>query len=89
MSDDSMESFVRQRNAALIRLDLKWLADFLVASGHQPSDMEAVLITAHKVRYNVPGLPDAVRHESAKWLRAHGYSDLHGLPLLPEGMLPE
>lgn len=88
MSDDSLEFFIQQRNAALLRLDVRWLADFLIASGNPPTDMEAVLVAAHKTRYNLPGLPEAARHESGKWLRAHGYSDLHGLPLLPEGTLP-
>lgn len=54
-----------------------------------PMSDDGLLAGLHKTRYHVVALPRALRLASAEWLRANGYSDLRGIPLLPPGELPE
>jgi hypothetical protein len=77
---------VRRRDAALIALDMTWARN--VSPFHVYFDDLALLAGMHKVRYNIVTIPEALRHESAAWLRANGFSDIKGLPLLPPGQLP-
>lgn len=55
----------------------------------EPMSDQGLLAGLHKVRYRTPAVPHALRIASAEWLHAGGYSDLHGVPLLPPGELPE
>lgn len=80
-----LAAMLRRRDAALIALDLNWARSVM---GHHASAL-TLLAGMHKARYNIPAIPDALRHESAAWLRAHDMTDLHGIPLLPPGQLPE
>jgi hypothetical protein len=85
MNQLDLESLQRERHAALIALDLGWARQ----QAYGPVDGFALLAGMHKARYNIPSIPAALRHESAAWLRARGLSDIHGVPLLPPGQLPE
>ena len=85
---DSIETYNLERNKALTELDMEWMASFMVASGVDNPDPEAILLAAHRARYHILGIGEEHRHASAKWLRDNGYTDLHGMPLLPEGQLP-
>jgi hypothetical protein len=78
-----IEAWKVARNTALRTLDLAW------ASRRLDSDDTATLLAAlHKARYECTELEDALRHESAAWLRERGLKGLGGLPLLPPGELP-
>ena len=82
-SDDELVAALAERNIALVDLDLRDAQKmFPSASGH------ALLIAMHKARYGCNGMPDALRHDSAEWLRARGYGAMFG-PLLPKGQLPK
>jgi hypothetical protein len=83
--DPDMKRWLRERDVALITLDMEWARN---AMGRDICDA-ALLAGMHKARYNIPGLPDAVRHRSAEWLRERGLPDINGVPLLPPGQLPE
>lgn len=72
------------RNAALLALDMTYAREQMPdASGD-----DVRLMAMHKARYECKDLPDAARHESAKWLRDRALGRFNG-PLLPEGELPE
>jgi len=73
-----------ERAHALRTLDLAWARR--EAPGASSDDV--LLIALHKARYRCRGIEDDLRHESAEWLRAHGFGDMHGEPLLPRGELP-
>lgn len=81
---ERIAAMIRERDNALIALDLTWARNVI---GHHAHDL-SLLAAMHKARYNIPSIPDALRHESAEWLRAHKMSDLFGVPLLPPGQLP-
>jgi hypothetical protein len=73
---------------ALLNLDVEW-AKSKISFPTNPVDDETVLCSLHKSRYESTRIPDEPRHESARWLRERGYGRLGGLPLLPEGELPD
>lgn len=45
-------------------------------------------VVLHKSRYDCVGVSREARLVSAKWLRVHGYKDMNGNEILPEGELP-
>jgi hypothetical protein len=73
------------RNEALRTLDLVWARDCFPNA----SSDDVLLAAMHKARYDCVGIEDALRHDSARWLRERGLGALGGRPLLPEGQLPE
>jgi len=73
-----------ERIKALRALDVVWARREAPAA----SSDEVLLVALHKARYRCRQIQDDLRHESAAWLRAHGFGDLHGEPLLPPGELP-
>jgi hypothetical protein len=80
-----LKKFIEERNQALATLDLRW------ARKNAPgaSSEEVLLLSLHKARYHCKDIARELRHTSAAWLRARGYSGWHGQQLLPEGQLPE
>ena len=82
---ERIATMIRERNNALIALDLTWARNVM---GHHAHDL-TLLAAMHKARYDIPSIPDALRHESAAWLRAHKMTGMFGMPLLPPGQLPE
>lgn len=84
MVEDDVEQFIRQRDAALIALDIGWARKFMPGA----SSDDVRLMAMHKARYELPHLPAEVRHASSDWLRARGHGRMNGAPLLPEGRLP-
>ena len=85
--EEQIAALTKQRDQALCTLDLKWARRMIAP--FDPHVTDFVLLTAmHKVRYDTPRLPEALRHESGEWLRANGMKCLFGLPLLPPGELP-
>lgn len=85
MTDEELAEFMRERDKALIALDIGWARQMI---GRIDDDF-MLLVAMHRARYNIPSIPDALRHESAAWLRAHDMADIEGVPLLPPGELPE
>jgi hypothetical protein len=81
---DELAKFLAARDKALTLLDMKWARKMLPGA----SDDLVLLITMHKTRYNCPTIATPLRLESAEWLRAGGFKDLHGIELLPRGELP-
>lgn len=86
-AEELLAEAVKRRNDALIALDLAWARRMIAPFDPNASDL-TLLVAMHKARYNIPAIPEALRHESAAWLRARNLSDIHGLPLLPPGQLP-
>lgn len=82
-----MSTFLDERDAALIAMDVERMRKLMGMPEH--ARPLALLAGMHKARYNIPSIPAELRHESAAWLRAHGLTDIHGIPLLPPGQLPE
>ena len=82
----SLESFLVERDKALLSLDLEYARKLFPGA---PVDDEVLLNALHKARYECKDLPTEARHESANWLRSRGYGRMAGLPLLPPGELPE
>lgn len=75
---------LEERNAALTTLDVTWAKErFPTADEH------TLLMSLHKARYECTAIAPELRHASGAWLRASGYHRMNGLPLLPEGELPE
>ena len=87
---ETLAAFVRERDAALIALDLQWARrTILLISPADGNVSDLTLLCAmHRARYNIVTIPDALRHESAAWLRERGLTDICGMPLLPPGQLP-
>lgn len=82
---DVFEAWKKQRNEILCAPSYHAAKDWL-----PPGRPEEVYETAwHKARYACTGIPESLRHASAKWLRDHGCTDHDGLPILPEGELPK
>lgn len=79
-----LEAYIKQRNKALILLDLDWAAKQMGRS-----DKDFLLLVMHKARYECTGISIHLRNESGEWLRKGGHTRMHGLPLLPPGDLPE
>lgn len=84
----TMQNWIAQRHQMLVTMDMK-MGRALIQSGagENPTD-EAVLIALHKARYEVPSIPDELRHASRAWLEANGHDRLRGIPWPPEGKLP-
>lgn len=76
---------MEQRNAALASLDMDYARRMLP---NAENDMVR-LMAMHKARYETTTMPRELRHESGEWLRSRGYRRIGGLPLLPEGELPQ
>lgn len=85
MLDQQIAVFIRDRNTALIDLDLEWARNMM---SHEVDDF-TLLAGMHQARYHLPAIPERLRHESAKWLRENDVGDLYDLPLLPPGELPQ
>lgn len=54
-----------------------------------PTDDDVLIAAMHKARYDTLGCTRESRLYSAAWLRGRGMTAVHGVPLLPEGELPE
>ena len=80
----TQEEYLAERRRALITLDLEWIRKQVGA----PNDNEILLVTLHKTRMHTKDIPVKLRLASVEWLREHGYSDMHGLPLPPKGEVP-
>lgn len=81
-TDDWFSEFVAVRNKALATLDMDFARSMI---GDPSADDETLLAAMHKARFEVPDMPDALRHESRRWLEAHGMGRLRpGIPW-PEG----
>lgn len=77
-----------QRRRMLMTMDTT-LGRALIQQGHGASPTEDVILTAmHKARYEVPDIPDELRHESREWLESRGHDRLSGIPWPPKGKLP-
>lgn len=81
----SFEDVLKQRDQALINMDLVYLRR-MFPDAMNDHVLEAA---AHKARYEIKRLDPKLRHESGAWLRQHGYRRAYGMELLPEGELPE
>jgi hypothetical protein len=67
-----MEEYAKERNKAL--LNFKDFMEFVKKyRDHIPRD-EVALISYHQLRTAATGLPDPVRLESYRWLKANGYN---------------
>jgi hypothetical protein len=76
--------FVKERDAALSKLDMEWARRMMP---HASSD-EVRLIAMHKARHQAINIPERLRRQSARWLFDHHYKDLLGNPIDPLGPLP-
>lgn len=78
-----MKTFIKERNAALERGDVKEVIALMAKHGlPTPSSLAVAEAMMHKVRTAVPALPMPLRLESKRWLTARG---LHSLD---DGDLP-
>jgi hypothetical protein len=84
MSKD-LKSLIADRNDALRTLDLDYARRMLPGAS---SDFVR-LMAMHKARYECCQIEQELRHASAAWLRSHGFNDMNGNPILPEGQLPQ
>lgn len=87
-----INEWIKERNAALLALDLEWIRQSLAGHLTIPAasiDTHTLLMSAHKARYECLSLPDAARHESRAWLAEHGCQRMGNRPLLPVGELPK
>jgi hypothetical protein len=83
MKDEELENFLAARNAALMTLNLEWARAVTPGLGD-----DVLLVGMHKTRYDCTAIPDALRLESAEWLRKRGYRAIGGVPLAAPGELP-
>ncbi len=87
--DQEIQSWKAQRRRMLMTMDLTLGRALIQAgAGGEPIDDEAVLIAMHKARYEVPDIPDELRHASREWLESRGFDRLRGTPWPPKGVLP-
>lgn len=78
-----------KRQDMLMRMDLSMARQHIIDSGHTPpEDNETLLASLHKARYEVPSIPDGLRHASRQWLEERGCLRLGGLPWPADGELP-
>lgn len=77
-------ALVADRDRALVDLDLGWVRKMLP---NLPDD-EAGLAALHKARYEVPTMPDELRHASREWLESRGMKRGVDAPWPPQGVLP-
>lgn len=78
--DSWFDEFVAVRNKALATLDLYFARSMIPDC----TDEETLLAALHKARFEVPDMPDALRHESRRWLESRGLGRLRNIPW-PEG----
>jgi hypothetical protein len=88
MTNDRLETYLRERHEALRTLDMAWARRQAKAMGARNINDDELLAGMHKARYEVVDMPRELRHESAAWLRERGLGAMGGRPLLPEGKLP-
>lgn len=68
-----LKAFIKERDAALITLDLEWARKML----HHPEAGEhTLLIALHKARLGVKTIPESYKKESRQWLNELGYQDV-------------
>ena len=79
-----MEQWRKERNRALLALDLKWARERFP----EESSDEVLLTAMHKARYECIDLPAVARQESRAWLEVRGFSRTKGLPFPSDGSLP-
>lgn len=84
-NDPEFDAFIVERNAALAALDM----DYARRMMPDATDDYVRLLVMHKARYETTTMPRELRHESAEWLRSRGSCRMSGLPILPEGELPQ
>lgn len=82
MADD-METFLKERDAALTSMDMAYATRMMPRASH-----EVRLMAMHKARYEALNIAPVLRTESGEWLRTHGFGRLDGSPILPQGELP-
>jgi hypothetical protein len=51
------------------------------------TEAEAALPMLHKLRYELTGVPDELRHESRAWLESQGFGRYKNFPWPPKGEL--
>ena len=74
-----------ERHAALTALDMAWARKLIPNA----SSDDVLLAAMHKARYEIPSLPDELRHESRRWLEERSLSRFGKLPWPPAGQLEE
>jgi len=84
----TVQEMLARRNRILETLDVETAMADLRSEGYSPS-REATLIALHKARYDCCHIADALRHESAEWLRERNCKRMDMSPLLPKGVLPQ
>lgn len=93
MSRRQRRAWLRERDRALLALDLDWARNHLRSRGlPQPqaaqsartgrwiSADEVLLLALHRARYELPYLPEAARKESEAWMRERGFRRYGELP---------
>mgnify|MGYP003693772219 CR=1 FL=1 len=73
---DKLSKFLRERRAALVRMDLEWAKKMLPdASSDAMREM-----AMHKARYEAMDISAELRQASREWLEVHGFKRLGGMP---------
>ena len=68
-----IDEFVKDRNAALLSLDLATINAYLVKYGSRPMpDTEIAWRGIHKARTAITAFPEPERQKSRDWLAEHG-----------------
>lgn len=82
---DDLQTFLAERNAALVSLDLEWARKAI----GRDADPEVLLVSLHKARYECTAIDPALRRESGDWLVKNGLHRMMGTDVLPNGELPQ
>ena len=81
MGEPDIQTFVRERDEALLSLDLAKINAYMRKYG-SPELPDTVVGWAgvHKARTGIRGFPEAEKQKSKDWLAAHGYSHMDDKP---------
>ena len=80
-----LADYVKERDAALIALDMDWAKANMPKASHP----DVYLVALHKARYECTHIARDLRIASYKYLKLRHYKRLTGDDLLPYGELPE
>ena len=78
-----IDAYLERRNKALRALDENFVEEMVPTA---PVEMRLLIL--HKARYDCTVIEADLRHESGRWLRAGGHTQMTGEPILPDGELP-
>lgn len=77
MPDDSFAQFIKDRNEALLSMDLEKVRAYVKKYGESaPTNDEILLCAIHKARTAITTFPIEERKKSKQWLTERGYQSM-------------